>query len=416
MTLPTDPEEGQQSREPDLQDPDARDPATPEPLDHEHPARDQAQPPARTRSVYWRPPSSPTGAGRFVTVALSGTIGVLVVLIATSLSILINRDRWTASTGSDLVPFVLGWLAGVGFAVVGIGILTGIAWMVWQHRAHANRSAMADDALKPTVVWWWLVPIASLFMPFLAIRDLAAGDNDRPGVRKWWWASYLLFGVVSALATILPLYRAEGDWQEWLAILSYLMGIVAAVLAIRVVTLINAGLELKRQEQGWPVGWKPVSGGAQVLIGIGGATAASVGALFMGLVFPELLEEVVRAEAGTAITNDFSVGTCFNDTEAGYPHVACDAPHEAEVYAKLTYPDQPVYPGQEGFESWAEPLCYVRFERYTGIRYEESDLDFGYLYPGSQGWAEGDHEVICYLFDSAGEKLTTPVDTGSGTA
>jgi hypothetical protein len=416
MTLPTDPEEARQSRDPDSQEPNATNSDTPEPAEGDNPARDRTRPPARTRSVYWRPPSSPTGPGRFVTVALSGTIGVLVVLIATSLSILINRDRWTATPGPDLVPFVLGWLAGVGFAVVGVGILTGIAWMVWQHRAHANRSAMADDALKPAVVWWWLVPIASLFMPFLAIRDLAIGEDDRAGVRKWWWASYLLFGALSALATILPLYRAEGDWQEWLAILSYVVGIIAAVLAIRVVTLINADLEQRRQEQGWPVGWKPVPGGAQILIGIGGAAAASVAALFMGLVFPDLLNEVARAETGAAVTDDFSVGTCFNDTEAGYPQIACDVPHEAEVYAKLTYPDQPAYPGQDGFESWAEPLCYVRFERYTGIRYEESDLDFGYLYPGSQGWAEGDHEVICYLFDSTGEMLTTPVDTGSGTA
>lgn len=401
MTLPSDPDEA----------PSAEEPEAPQ-----QPPENLAQASPKTRSVYWRPPASPTGAGRFVTVALAGTIGVLGVLIATSISILINRDRWTAGTGSDLVPFVLGWLAGVGFAVVGIGILTGIAWMVWQHRAHANRSAMADDALKPVVVWWWLVPVASVFMPFVAIRDLAKGDHDRPRLRRWWWASYLLFGIVSGLATILPVYISEGDWQEWLSILSYLLGIVAALLAIRVVKVIDAGLEVRRQEQGWPVGWKPVSGSAQFLFVIGGAAAASVGALIMGMVFPELLEEVARAEAGTTVTNDFSVGTCFNDNAPGYLHVSCDAPHEAEVYAKLIYPDQAAYPGSEGFESWAEPLCYGRFERYTGIRYEESSLDFGYLYPGTQGWAAGDHEVICYLFDPAGNDLTDPIDTGSGAA
>ena len=83
------------------------------------------------------------------------------------------------------------------------------------------------------------------------------------------------------------------------------------------------------------------------------------------------------------------------------------------MYAKLNYPDQAAYPGQEEFESWAEPLCYGRFESYTGIGYEESSLDFGYLYPGTQGWAAGDQEVICYLFDPAGDDLTSPIDTGS---
>jgi len=419
MTLPSDPDGPPQAGATDTPEPEQeqeQEQATQDTATQDSTSSQHAQPAPRTRSVYWRPPSSSTGAGRFVTVALSGTIGVLAVLIATSVSILINRDRWTTGSGSDLVPFVLGWLAGVGFAIVGIGLLTGIAWMVWQHRAHANRSAMDDDALKPAMVWWWLVPVASVFMPFVAIRDLAKGHHDRPGLRKWWWTAYLMFGVVSALATILPIYLTEGDWQEWVSILSYLLGIAAAVLAIRIVKLIDAGLEIRRHEQSWPVGWKPVSGRSQFLVVVGGAAAASVGALFMGIVLPQLLDEAARTEAGTTPTNDFSIGTCFNDSEAGYPHVACDAPHEAEVYAKLVYPDQSVYPGQEGFESWAEPLCYGRFERYTGLRYEESSLDFGYLYPGSQGWAAGDHEVICYLFDPAGKDLTTPVDTGSGTA
>ena len=410
MTLPSDPDGPFPPEAPGTPE------AAPDGATQDSTSADDTRPAPRVRSVYWRPPSSSTGAGRFVTVALSGTIGVLAVLIATSASILINRDRWTTRDGSDLVPFLLGWLAGVGLAVVGIGVLTGTAWMIWQHRAHANRSAMENDALKPNVVWWWLVPVASVFMPFVAIRDLAKGDHDRAGLRRWWWTAYLLFGVASGLATLLPLYIPEGDWQEWVSILSYLIGIAAAVLAIRVVKLVDAGLETRRQEQGWPVGWKPVSVRAQMLIVVGGAAAASVGALFMGVVFPQLLNDAARAEAGTAATNDFSIGTCFNDSETGYPHVACDAPHEAEVYAKLVYPDQPAYPGQEGFESWAEPLCYGRFERYTGVRYEESSLDFGYLYPGTQGWAAGDHEVICYLFDPGGNDLTAPVDTGSGTA
>jgi Domain of unknown function (DUF4328)/Septum formation len=415
MTLPSDPDEAPQAAGPDRAEPEGQEKATQDSTT-ENSSAEHRDPAPRRRSVYWRPPPSSTGAGRFVTVALSATIGVLAVLIATSMSLLINRDRWTAGTGSELVPFVLGWLAGVGFAVVGIGILTGIAWMVWQHRAHANRSAMADDALKPGTVWWWLVPVASLFMPFVAIRDLAQGGHDRPRLRLWWWTAYLLFGVVSGLATILPLYLAQGDWQEWISILSYLLGIAAAVLAIRVVKLIDGSLENLRQEQGWPVGWKPVSGRAQFLVVVGGAAAASVGALFMAIVFPQLLSEAARADAGTTPANDFSIGTCFNDSEAGYPQVECDAPHEAEVYAKLVYPDQAAYPGQDGFESWAEPLCYGRFERYTGIRYEDSSLDFGYLYPGSQGWAAGDHEVICYLFDPTGQDLTAPVDTGSGAA
>ena len=136
-----------------------------------------------------------------------------------------------------------------------------------------------------------------------------------PGLRRWWWASYLLFGVVSGLATILPVYLAEGDWQEWVSILSYLFGIVAAVLAIRVVRLIDAGLEAGRQREGWPAGWKPVSGGAQVCCAVRGRCRRLGRGAVHGMVFPQLLEEVARAEAGTTVTNDFSVGTCFNHSD-----------------------------------------------------------------------------------------------------
>jgi hypothetical protein len=394
MTVPSDPEETGGDQEPDPGDPSP------------------PSPPGRSR--YWRPPASPTGAGRVVTVALAGTVGVLAVLIGTSISLVINRDRWTDSSSSEPVPFVIGWLAGVGFAVVGMGLLTGVTWMVWQHRAHTNRAAMADDALKPATVWWWLVPVASIVMPFLAIRDLASGEHDRPRLRGWWWATYLLFGILSALATVLPVYFAEGDWQEWLAMFGYGVGIVAALLAMRVVKVVNIALESRRQARGWPPGWREVSGRAQVLFAVGGAALASVGALFVGLIFPRLLEEVARTDTQTASGNDFAVGTCFDDTE-GYPEMPCDGPHDAEVYARLAYPDQAVYPGSGAFESWAEPVCYARFEGYTGIRYEESSLDFGYLYPGGEGWAGGDREVICYLFDPSGD-LTGPVGTGTGTA
>ena len=400
MTLPSDPDQEEA-------------PIAPEP---EGSVGEESRPPPRKRSVYWRPPASTTGAGRFVTVSLAVTIGVLGVLIATSISILLDGEGWGSDGLSDPAPFVLGWLAGVGLAVVGIGTLTGIAWMVWQHRAHANRVEITEDALRPGTVWWWLVPIASVFMPFLAIRDLAKGSHDRPGLRKWWWATYLTFGITSGLATILPFYLAAGAWQEWVSIVSYLFGIIAAVLAIQVVRLIDAGLEDGRREEGWPTGWQPVSGRSQLLFVVGGAAAASAGALLLGMLFPRLLEEVAMAESGLTATNDFTVGTCFDHLAPEYPKVPCEGPHGAEVYAKLTYPGQAAYPGEAGFESWAVPLCYSRFERYTGIRYEESSLDFDYLYPGAQGWGDGDHEVICYLFDPGGDDLTEPIDTGSGTA
>ena len=124
MTLPSDPDQEEA-------------PIAPEP---EGSVGDEFAPPARKRSVYWRPPASTTGAGRFVTVSLAVMIGVLGVLIATSIRILLDNEGWGSDDLSDPASFVLGWLAGVGLAVVGIGTLTGIAWMVWQHQPTPTES------------------------------------------------------------------------------------------------------------------------------------------------------------------------------------------------------------------------------------------------------------------------------------
>ena len=117
--------------------------------------------------------------------------------------------------------------------------------MVWQHRAHANRSAMQT---MPSSRRWsgggWFRSQASS-CPSLPFVTWPKAITTVPGCAGGGGPPTCSFGVTSGLATILPLYIPEGDWQEWVSILSYLLGIVAAVLAIRVVRLIDAGLEVR---------------------------------------------------------------------------------------------------------------------------------------------------------------------------
>jgi hypothetical protein len=261
-----------------------------------------------------------------------------------------------------------------------------------------------------------LVPVASLFMPFLAIRDLMKSGVDRPFLRRGWWVTYLLFTLATAASSALSINDLGGISREVVGLVSYLLGIASAVMAIAIVRSINRAIEARREEQNWPPGWKQITGRTQLVLALGAAAATSAGALFMGIALPELLEAAAEAEGETLATETFVVGTCFNDNEDQFPQVSCDTPHEAEAFAVLDHPDQPSYPGQDALGSWAEPLCYGRFERYTGLRYEDSPLDFGYLFPTSKGWAAGDREVICYLFDPSGDSLDEPIKTGSGSA
>ncbi|MGH8927167.1 MAG: DUF4328 domain-containing protein [Acidimicrobiia bacterium] len=366
----------------------------------------EARPSPKTRI-----PASSTGAGRFVTATLGASIGVFAVLAGTSLLIMIRGEP--LDPAASTVPFLLGWMAGAGLAAGCVGILAGIAWMVWQHRAHDNLSRMQTTRFMPSSVWWWLVPVASLFMPFKAIGELAGAEEDRPRLRRWWWGLYLAFGVVSAAGAVLASAFPNVVWTESLAAGSYLLGIAAAVAAIRVVRLIDHGIEGRRAKLGWPRGWSPLPGRVQTVWGLLAAAAASMGGLALGLALP-LFTQTIETGA-TAERIDFAVGVCFDDEE-NFLQADCTEPHDSEVYALLIHPDQTIYPGQRLIEDWAEPLCYSRFRAYTGVAYENSTIDFGYLYPTSAAWAAGDREVVCYLFDPSGDRLTSPIGTATGRA
>jgi hypothetical protein len=86
-------------------------------------------------------------------------------------------------------------------------VLTGIVWLLWQHRAHANLHAarVADLAFTPGwAVGWWFVPFANLVKPFQAVRELwkasaadAAWNRRRTWpVIGWWWTCWAGGAVV----------------------------------------------------------------------------------------------------------------------------------------------------------------------------------------------------------------------------
>jgi hypothetical protein len=341
-------------------------------------------------------------------------IGVLVVSIATSIVTVIRRSNRLQELGSDELVFADGWVAGIGLAFVGMAFLCGISWMMWQYRAHANLAAMGATAFRPGAIWWWIVPVAGLVVPFLAVSELARAGEDRPALRRWWWASLLLFSVTAGLsAGLVPWADLDLAWLEAISIATSLVGIGAAVLAMGVVAVVDRGIDARRAAMGWSPGWSAWTAPMKLAWGLAAAALAVVGGLGLGVVLPELT--VALSQDGSRRATDFSIGTCFNDDQSGFPEVACTAPHRAETFALLSHPDLSIYPGSEEIEAWAEPLCYARFKSYTGVAYEDSTLDFGYLYPTAGSWAAGDREVVCYVFDPEGD-LTGPVRSGGGAA
>lgn len=138
----------------------------------------------------------------------------------------------------------------VGLLILVVFLATGIAWLVWQHRSQANLQAARVPRLSFTPGWavgWWFVPIASLWKPYQAVRELhqaSAGDSEWhaapvPAVLHWWWAGYLAFNVLDGIAAAL-FSDGSGSVEPLLigdrfSIAGDLVSIGTAFLAIRIV-------------------------------------------------------------------------------------------------------------------------------------------------------------------------------------
>jgi len=101
-------------------------------------------------------------------------------------------------------------------------------------------------------------------------------------------------------------------------------------------------------------------------------------------------------------------GECFNevvDDDAGAVHrmvaVACEAPHDAEVFARhvLPYPPGVPFPGEQvvGRESYR--ACLSSFAEYVGVEFAVSALRVGVLRPVASTWPAGDRAVLCSVYD-----------------
>ncbi|HKZ19625.1 MAG TPA: DUF4328 domain-containing protein [Acidimicrobiia bacterium] len=349
-------------------------------------------------------PGSPIGAGQFATAALAGIAAVEIISGLTAIVTLARIDARRAELLQSEPSFTDGWEAGLSLAYVGVFLIVVIAWMIWQHQAHANLRALTKARFSPAVVWFYLVPILGLILPYRGIAELAQAGNDRPAVRRTWWGAFLLSNALGGTSLIDPTISLATT--RILSLMSSIASVVAAVLAMRIVSIVNTGLWARRALAGWPTGPRALSRRAKLAWSAAAGTLTLASAFGFGIVYPALIETLEQIPANNL---QLAVGDCFNDVDGEYEVVSCQRPHYAEAYRVADHPDQAFYPGATRLADWAEPFCYRHFESYTGIAYQDSDLDFGYLYPTEGSWNGGDREVICFVFQLSGEDLTDRV-------
>ncbi|HEX5938576.1 MAG TPA: DUF4328 domain-containing protein [Actinomycetota bacterium] len=206
-----------------------------------------------------RPFRSARSLGTAVIVLLALNVAVLGVLAVFRLleQALVSRARRGELVSLDealrsddrIVAAAVTWIV--------VLILTGIVWVVWQHRSQSNLRAIGRRDLTYTPGWavgWWLIPIANLWMPFKTVRELwKASGREREWSRSatwpvlgWWWAAWLAQAVVGRIAAAM-LNEAESvaavATGSRFALLTVLLTIAAAVFAIVVVRSIVARQE-----------------------------------------------------------------------------------------------------------------------------------------------------------------------------
>ena len=148
---------------------------------------------------------------------------------------------------SDLISPSASWLF----------VLTGIIWLLWQHRAHGNLLAAGVPHLAFTPGWavgWWFVPFANLVKPFQSVREVwkASSGDERwespktwPVIGWWWgmWVGALAAGIAVGFAAAVSSGRfTRVDWLiklNQLGLVFVLPSVVTAVLAIAIVRAVN---------------------------------------------------------------------------------------------------------------------------------------------------------------------------------
>ncbi|WP_344951611.1 septum formation family protein [Terrabacter ginsenosidimutans] len=107
---------------------------------------------------------------------------------------------------------------------------------------------------------------------------------------------------------------------------------------------------------------------------------------------------------------DIRPGMCTRDPPSTDPDVVvvdCGSAHYDEVIAKESLPGPAKWPGDAQIVKAATKKCEPSFERYVGVKYEDSRLSIDPWTADVSGWQDGDHTVVCLVYEE-----TTP-RTGS---
>lgn len=196
---------------------------------------------------------APRASATFATVTLGLSMLASVVSLALTLVAPALPDPDSPQADATLVAI----LASSALALLGVAVLTIIAFCVWMHAAVAFARRIAPpEARVPHPAWAvgsFFVPFANLWVPVAALRRSfeatraalpARAATMSPGFIAVWWGAWLLANLVSKAdfkATIngVPTPQAQ-DLGTLLSLGGDILTLVAGALCINVVRTITA--------------------------------------------------------------------------------------------------------------------------------------------------------------------------------
>jgi hypothetical protein len=150
----------------------------------------------------------------------------------------------------------------IGWAQIGFTVLLAVLFLVWINRVNKNAWALGARSMEFTPGWcvgWFFVPVANLYKPYQAVREIWRASNPGFSV-DWqrapsssllalWWAFWLISCVIGRIAFRLNL-RAEGLESLRIAsvvqVISDLVDIPPIVLALAMLRRIQTMQEEKK--------------------------------------------------------------------------------------------------------------------------------------------------------------------------
>jgi hypothetical protein len=149
-------------------------------------------------------------------------------------------------------------LLGVPFSLA-----AGILFCFFMPRANRNASAFGSlMTVSPGwTVGWWFIPIANMWMPYQAMKEIWQGSDPdptvpmasvpAPAVMKWWWGVYLVHSF-SGWAPVFAGAKGSKQAQDLvnaatIEIVTSAVSIVAALLAAATVRAVARRQEERRK-------------------------------------------------------------------------------------------------------------------------------------------------------------------------